>query len=183
MGEEIPALFILGWTPRGLATAAATALLGPRLDSPTFWRRTSSVLPAFGAVPACTGAYSSSSSSIRSGGRLRHLIFGRPGRSQTPYFHINKSPLLGKEGPSSPHFDQCQAWNWGPQGWPTASPRRRVGRLIRFGVNFSNLFRRGGDGGKANCRKYRRRRSSLASISPLNRSLKRQKLDTRSGRR
>ncbi len=29
----IPALFILGWIPRGLATATATAVLGPRPDS------------------------------------------------------------------------------------------------------------------------------------------------------
>jgi hypothetical protein len=31
--EEIPALFILGYTARGLATALATAVLGPRPDS------------------------------------------------------------------------------------------------------------------------------------------------------
>ncbi len=46
MEEEIPALFILGWTPRGLATASATAVLGPLLDSSMLWRRTSFSLPA-----------------------------------------------------------------------------------------------------------------------------------------
>jgi hypothetical protein len=57
------------------------------------------------------------------------------------YFYIKKTPRLGKGGPSSPHFDQCQAWNWGPHGWSTASPWRRVRRYSS---------RRGGDGGKAN---------------------------------
>ncbi len=44
-------------------------------------------------------------------------------------------------GPRSPHFDQYQAWNWGPHGWATASPWQRVRRLFS---------RRGGDGGKVN---------------------------------
>jgi hypothetical protein len=52
MEEENPALFILGWTPRGLATASATALLGPRPDSSMLWRRALSSLSAFGAAPA-----------------------------------------------------------------------------------------------------------------------------------
>jgi hypothetical protein len=52
MEEEIPALFILGWTPTGLATASATATLGPWPDSSMLWRRTSSLLLAFGAAPA-----------------------------------------------------------------------------------------------------------------------------------
>jgi hypothetical protein len=84
----------------------------------------------------------------------------------TIYFYINKTPCLGMEGPRSPQFGSCQACNWGPQGWPTASPWRRVCRLIRLGVNKKkkNSSRRGGDGGKANFCSYRRRRWS---ISPL----------------
>jgi hypothetical protein len=33
MGEEKPALWILGWTSKGHATASATAVLGPWPDS------------------------------------------------------------------------------------------------------------------------------------------------------
>jgi hypothetical protein len=45
-------MFILGWTPRGRATASATALLGPWPDSPMLWGRSCPLLIAFGAVTA-----------------------------------------------------------------------------------------------------------------------------------
>jgi hypothetical protein len=48
MEEEKPALFILGWTPRGLATASAMAFLGPRPDSSMLCRRTLSCCPHWG---------------------------------------------------------------------------------------------------------------------------------------
>ncbi len=45
-------MFILGWTPRGLATALATALLGPRPDSSMLSGQSCPLLTAFGADPA-----------------------------------------------------------------------------------------------------------------------------------
>ncbi len=43
-------MFILGWTPRGLATASAmaTALPGPRPDSSMLWRGPSQRCPSWG---------------------------------------------------------------------------------------------------------------------------------------
>jgi hypothetical protein len=178
MEEETPALFILGWTPRGLDTASATAVLGPRPDSSMLWRRTSS------SLPVALGRY------LHGGVVVTIIVHLELGPSSTP----NTRPLWAE--PNKDTFTQikCRAWvrvglgrrnlvhatpETGDSKLAAASPWRQVRRLICFGVNFLNSSWRGGDDGKANCCSYRRRRSSVLIVhfAPCC-NLRRRKLDT-----
>jgi hypothetical protein len=55
-------MFILGWTPRGLTTASATAFLGPRPDSSKFWGGIVSLAARFRSASARGAKWSSPSS-------------------------------------------------------------------------------------------------------------------------
>jgi hypothetical protein len=70
MEEESPALFILGWTLRGLATASATASLGPRLDSSIFRGDRSHRCLLIGSAPSAGGVVTAN--------RPQHLERRRP---------------------------------------------------------------------------------------------------------
>jgi hypothetical protein len=176
-------VFILGWAPRGLATASATALLGPRPDSSMLWRGPSQRCPSWGqylhgrivkVIIIHLEWGSSSSSNTR-----------RSGRSQTSNtFKLIKCRTWVQQGPRSPLFwfmlsleleAPRLAYGYAPvaAGTSVDLPRHEFFKFVPARWRQGELLHRN----------YQRRRSSLASISPLHRSLKRRKLDKRSGRR
>ncbi len=65
-------------------------------------------------------------------------------------------------GPGRHLFVSSQAWNWGPQELVYGYVLAANTSVIRFPKNSSRR-----DGGKVNCRSFRRRRPSLSSILPL----------------
>ncbi len=160
-------MFILGWTPRGLATASATALLGPRPDSSKFWGRSCPLRPAFGR--------------LLQGGRSdrRHRLIGVGVAFANKY-----SFVLGGARHQPLIHESCRAWVWGgPRqpascfkpslelGAPRAGLRLRPGGeyvgWFALGGNFLNSSQRGDGGGKANCRSFWRRCSSYRPFRPL----------------
>ncbi len=101
--EEIPALFIVGWTPRGLATASATAVLGPRPDSSSSWRKAPS------SSDQCL-QHQEEESIVPSSASLGHS------RSFTHTHTQSTSPAApGVWGVTQePLFCTLCVWNWGP---------------------------------------------------------------------
>jgi hypothetical protein len=88
-------LFILGWTPRGSATASATALLGPRLDSSMLWKGPSHCCPPWGRYMHGGVVFII----------IVHLEWGSSAWGQTSNtFTLIKRRAWVLEGPGSPLF-------------------------------------------------------------------------------
>ncbi len=142
-------MFILGWTPRGLATA----LLVPRPDSSMLWRGSAS-----SSLATCTGRRSGRHHHW-SGGRLRHQYSFVLGGAihQT---HLHKMLCLGiGRAQVAAILVQAKSGTGGPRSWSDG-----------YNLAVSTLVDsswRGGDGGKVNCRSFGRRELSLSSISSL----------------
>jgi hypothetical protein len=138
-------MFILGWTPRGCATASATALFGPWPYSPFAQRslRPSSRHHRSGRL---LGWGRSPTLSIRRGSSLPSS--GRPGRSLTTKPDLPQLLHLGMGG---------------PRAYSIFHPNYGFVPVAATPV----LDRHGGDSGEANGRNFRRRRSPLPSVSSL----------------
>ncbi len=135
MEEETPAQFIVGWTPRGLATASATAVLGPRPDSSTSWREAFTI----GSTPTTLRG------DFRTPHRLALAVAVVP-HTHSPHKH--PLPPLGLEypGAATQHPLRLElgapAAAWASSNGPAGEGDENTWRCVprRRGLNFCDLI-------------------------------------------
>jgi hypothetical protein len=122
-------LYILGWTLRGRATALATAILGPWLNSSTLNE----------GAPHCRLLLKALSAEGRRGSRhhcppgvgvvftIKYLSWAK---LYIKHIYIRRSAWVWGGPRSPPVLVQATPGTGGPKSWPTAMSQRRVRRSI-----------------------------------------------------